>query len=43
MALHLEDGGLPVADVDDAGILARPWMTQGALVGSFFSQTFDDL
>jgi hypothetical protein len=24
VALHLEDHGLPVADVDDAGILARP-------------------
>jgi hypothetical protein len=24
MALHLEDAGLPVADVDDPGILARP-------------------
>ena len=24
MALHLEDGGLAVADIDDAGVLARP-------------------
>jgi hypothetical protein len=43
VALHLEDGGLAVADIDDAGILARPWITHGALVGSFFSHTFEDL
>ena len=34
VALHLEDAGEPVADVDDAGVLARPLDdTQGALVG----------
>jgi hypothetical protein len=33
VALHLEDHGQSVADVDDAGVLAGPWMTHGALVG----------
>jgi hypothetical protein len=44
VALHLEDGGLAVADVDDAGVLARaaddasgPWS------GSFFRWIFEDL
>jgi hypothetical protein len=43
VALHLEDGGVAVADVDDAGVLARPWITQGALVGSFFRWARVDL
>ena len=43
VALHLEDGGLAVADVDDAGILARALDHPRRLVGSFFSQTFEDL
>ena len=30
VALHLEDGGKPVADVDHAGILARPLDDAGA-------------
>ena len=43
VALHLEDGGLAVADIDDAGILARALDHLRALVGSFFSQTREDL
>jgi hypothetical protein len=43
VALHLEDDGGAVADIDDAGILAGPWITQGALVGSVFRWIFDDL
>jgi hypothetical protein len=35
VALHLEDGGLLVADVDYPGILARPANHPGAVVGSF--------
>ena len=38
VALHLEDDGPAVADVDDARVLAGPWMTYGPLVGSVFSQ-----
>ena len=37
VALHLEDAGEPVADVDDAGILARPLDDPGRL-GRQFAQ-----
>ena len=35
MALHLEDAGLPIADVDDAGIFARPLDDPRRLGGKF--------
>ena len=43
VTFHLENHSLPIADIDDARILARPRMTCGASVGSFFSQTREDL
>ena len=43
MAFHLEDDGLAVADIDDAGILARALDHAGPLVGSVFSHFFEDL
>ena len=35
VALHLEDAGLPIADVDDAGIFARPLDDPRRLGGKF--------
>jgi hypothetical protein len=29
VALHLEDDAIAVADIDDAGVLAGPWITRG--------------
>jgi hypothetical protein len=39
VALHLEDRREAVADVDRAGVLARPLITRGAVVGSVFRWT----
>ncbi len=39
MALHLEDGRIAVADIDDPGIFSGPQITHGASVGNFFRWT----
>ena len=41
VALHLEDGDEPVADIDDAGILARPLDDDRPVVGSVRSHFFE--
>ena len=35
VAFHLEDASLPIADVDDAGVFARPLNDPGRLGGKF--------
>jgi len=41
--LHLEDDGEPVADVDGAGVLARPLEDAGPRRREAFRKTRDDL
>jgi hypothetical protein len=43
VALHLEDHAVAVADIDHAGILARPLDHARPLVGSVRSHFLDDL
>jgi len=43
VALHLEHNRQTIADIDDTGILAGPWITHGALVGSVRKWIFEDL
>ena len=43
VALHLEDRGKPVADINNAGVSPGPQITAGPSVGSRLSQARDDL
>ena len=43
MALDLEDDGVAVADIDDAGIFSRAANHPRPMVGNVLSQTFEDL